>query len=96
MDAVNQKDRWVITKVQLSLTPKTGDINVTIDSPPANMTNRALDLVVPILYSFHCTELKFFIDTTEPVYREYMGSYIKISGFQVCVQKSIKAFMELD
>jgi len=80
MDAVNQKDRWIITRVQLSVTPKPQDSNLTIEN--ANMTNRALDLVVPILYSFHCTELKFFLDTTTKTYKEYMGSYIKITGFQ--------------
>ena len=83
MDAVNQKDRWIITRVQLSVTPKPQDSNLTIKN--ANMTNRALDLVVPILYSFHCTELKFFLDTTTKTYKEYMGSYIKITGFQVGV-----------
>jgi len=79
---VNQKDRWIITRVQLSVenAPNAPPSNLTIEN--ANMTNRALDLVVPILYSFHCTELKFFLDTTTKTYKEYMGSYIKITGFQ--------------
>lgn len=86
LNVKNEGDRWVVSSMKLRVEP-------SVPQPGSNKTdikngtlaNNELDLMVPILYSFHCTWMKLFLQTVgvkNQEYKNFTGTYVKIDGFQ--------------
>ena len=85
MNATDQGDRWVISGLVLKIVSGAQDAT---DIKNGSLVNNDLDLVVPILYSYHCTWLDLYLDTRgigNSEYSNYTGTSVRIYGFQVCV-----------
>jgi len=82
-DVVDQKDRWVVKSIVLKVVPTSSTANVT-EIKNGSLVGLDLDWKVPALYSFHCTQLKLFLDTVRDAgeYKDYLGTYVMITGFQ--------------
>ena len=83
-NATNQGDRWTISQINLTVGAKSGgkaDNGNLTDSP---LRADDLDLVVPILYSFHCSSMKLYVDTVRNTgLVGYKGTYVILGGLQV-------------
>uniref|UniRef100_A0A0B7ANW2 V-type proton ATPase subunit S1/VOA1 transmembrane domain-containing protein n=1 Tax=Arion vulgaris TaxID=1028688 RepID=A0A0B7ANW2_9EUPU len=82
-EAVNLKDRWVMSRVSLDIV---GGVvptsNFSLEN--ATLSSGDMDFTIPILYSWHCTDMKLNLET---VYNkdnaQFKGSYIQLTGYQV-------------
>lgn len=84
MNVVDKKDEWIMTGMQLNVEPVTPKGGNETDIKKGNLTNLAVDFTVPILYSFHCTELNLYLNTlgeSEDM-ANYTGTFVQITGFQ--------------
>lgn len=82
MNATDQGDRWVISGLVLKIVSGAQDAT---DIKNGSLVNNDLDLVVPILYSYHCTWLDLYLDTRgigNSEYSNYTGTSVRIYGFQ--------------
>ncbi|XP_012940979.1 V-type proton ATPase subunit S1 isoform X2 [Aplysia californica] len=83
MEVIDQKDRWNILKVVLRLVDTENvDAENKTEIRNGSLINTALDFKVPILYSFHCTSMKLFLDALDNEYSYFKGTYVKFTGFQ--------------
>ncbi|CAG5120629.1 unnamed protein product, partial [Candidula unifasciata] len=79
-EAERYTDRWVMS---VSLYVEGGvapDSNVSLQN--ASLSSGENDFVIPIIYSWHCTEMKLFLDTVNYPNSRFAGSYILLDGYQ--------------
>ncbi|GFR75725.1 V-type proton ATPase subunit S1 [Elysia marginata] len=77
-------DRWVIENILLTVE---GAANAAasngslVESP---LRTGDMDLVVPILYSYHCSRMKMYVDTIRhKELKDYEGTYVILNGLQM-------------
>lgn len=76
-------DRWVIQKVLLTVQGlKDSGTNGSLTDTALMTTD--LDLVIPILYSYHCSSMKMYVDTINyNDMKDYQGTYVVLNGLQM-------------
>ncbi|RUS87975.1 hypothetical protein EGW08_004253 [Elysia chlorotica] len=76
-------DRWTINQIRLTVDgiAEAGPNGTLSDSP---LRTDDLDLVVPILYSYHCSSMKMYVDyIRNKGLVNYAGSYVVLNGLQM-------------
>ena len=74
----HQKDRWEILQGQVTITNVSDSSNETLVNE-ADMVTRDYDLVMSLLYSFHCSSMRWYPkNMSEPSL-----PYVVLTGFQV-------------
>ncbi|KAI8782181.1 V-type proton ATPase subunit S1 [Biomphalaria glabrata] len=76
-------DKWIMEQLVLNITfgPKSA-YNTSLEN--ATLSKDSQDLTISVLYSYHCTEMKMYLDYIHDKELEfYKGSYLLLDGFQV-------------
>lgn len=79
----NWKDRWVMKRISLFVEGGTAPhSNVSLNN--ATLSHEGMDLAIPILYSWHCTEMTLPVDTIyQKDLKSLQGTYIRFIGYQL-------------
>ncbi|KAH9512702.1 hypothetical protein Btru_037981 [Bulinus truncatus] len=83
INAEKYVDKWIMKELILNITFEPGaGFNESLQN--ATLSKGSQDLTISVLYSYHCTEMKMFLDFKHQKDLDvYMGSYIILDGFQV-------------
>ncbi|KAK3751673.1 hypothetical protein RRG08_065579 [Elysia crispata] len=76
-------DRWTINKILLSVDGigEVGSNGSLSDSP---LRTDDMDLVIPVLYSYHCSSMKMYVDyIRNKDLKDFQGTYVILNGLQM-------------
>ncbi|GFO21779.1 V-type proton ATPase subunit s1 [Plakobranchus ocellatus] len=82
-NTTHEGDRWTIQNILLSVNgPASGAFNGTLEN--ARLQTGDIDLVVPILYSYHCSSMKLYVDNIrDESLKSFKHTFVELDGFQM-------------